>query len=159
MYDLVIKNANIVTFDSSDNIVNLGYIVIDKGIIIDVLTQNAALPQARQTLDQKGKLVTPGLIDCHTHVIYGGNRADEFEMRLQGVSYEEIAKKGGGIRSSVKATRQASKNSLYESAYKRVLTMMNYGATTCEIKSGYGLDFDNEFKMLEVAKMLNEKMT
>lgn len=105
-------------------------------------------------IDGKGQWITPGLIDCHTHIVYGGNRANEFEMRLEGKSYEEIAQAGGGIVSTVKATREASEASLFASALKRLSSMQNEGVTTVEVKSGYGLDTKNELKMLRVATEL-----
>jgi imidazolonepropionase len=98
--------------------------------------------------------ITPGLIDCHTHLVFGGDRAREFEMRLQGKSYEEIARAGGGIVSTVAATRAASLEELIESAAYRLAGMMREGVTTVEIKSGYGLDLENELKQLETAKAL-----
>lgn len=102
-----------------------------------------------------GAFMTPGLIDCHTHLIYGGNRIDEFEQRLNGASYEEIAKAGGGILSTVKATRSATEKELTDTAQRRLSCLINEGVTTVEIKSGYGLDVDTELKMLSVAKRLN----
>lgn len=107
-----------------------------------------------KVIDGKGAWLTPGLIDCHTHIIYGGNRANEFEMRLEGKSYQEIASAGGGILSTVKATRSASESELFNSAFKRLTTLHQQGVTTIEIKSGYGLDTDNEVKMLNVASLL-----
>ncbi len=98
--------------------------------------------------------VTPGLVDCHTHLVYGGNRAEEFEMRLTGLSYAEIANRGGGIVSTVKATREADEEGLLKSAEKRLTALMREGVTTVEIKSGYGLDIDTEVKMLRVARQL-----
>ena len=109
-----------------------------------------------EIVDCKGRLVTPGLIDCHTHLVYGGNRADEFELRLEGASYEEIAKKGGGILSTVSATRAASEAELLEQAGPRLEQLLSEGVTTIEIKSGYGLDRDSEIKMLRVARHLGE---
>lgn len=103
----------------------------------------------------EGAFMTPGLIDCHTHLIYGGNRIDEFEKRLNGASYEEIAMAGGGILSTVKATRDATEKELVTSAQKRLACLMDEGVTTAEIKSGYGLDVQTELKMLSVAKRLN----
>jgi imidazolonepropionase len=101
--------------------------------------------------DMAGRLVTPGLIDCHTHIVSGGNRAREFEMRLEGASYEEIARAGGGIISTVKATRSASVDELVEDALPRVDHLLAEGVTTLEIKSGYGLDIDTELNMLRAA--------
>lgn len=109
-----------------------------------------------KTIEGKGKWITPGLIDCHTHIIYGSNRANEFEMRLQGKSYQEIAENGGGIVSTVKATRKATETELYQSALKRLSALAREGVTTIEIKSGYGLDLENEIKMLKVAEKLNQ---
>ncbi|MBL4764850.1 MAG: imidazolonepropionase [Colwellia sp.] len=102
-------------------------------------------------IDGQGRWLTPGLIDCHTHLVYGGNRANEFEMRLQGKSYQEIAEAGGGIVSTVKATRAATEAELLGSALPRLTALHQQGVTTVEIKSGYGLDLKNEIKMLNVA--------
>ena len=101
-----------------------------------------------------GRLVTPGLIDCHTHVVHGGNRATEFEMRLNGASYEDVARAGGGIVSTVSATRNASEESLLDTALTRVDAMIGEGVTTLEIKSGYGLDVETELRMLRVARAI-----
>ena len=107
-----------------------------------------------QRLDLGGRLVTPGLVDCHTHLVYAGDRAKEWTMRLAGASYEEIARKGGGIAATVRATRLAGDIELYETARKRLETLMAEGLTTVEIKSGYGLDLDTEMRMLRVAREL-----
>jgi len=107
-----------------------------------------------EIVDCAHRLLTPGLIDCHTHLVYGGDRADEFERRLEGASYAEIAASGGGIVSTVNATRAASADELFEQALPRVRQLMSEGVTTLEIKSGYGLDCDNEIKMLRVAGQL-----
>jgi imidazolonepropionase len=118
-----------------------------------------ALPQKYQDWKLRqlpGGLLTPALIDCHTHIVYGGNRAHEWEMRLSGASYADIAKAGGGIRSTVKATRKASEASLLKSAGHRLESMMAEGLGTIEIKSGYGLDTQNECKMLRVARELGQ---
>lgn len=102
------------------------------------------------------RLLTPGLIDCHTHIIYGGNRADEWEARLGGASYAEIANAGGGILSSVRSTRAASEEELVSSAGRRLSRLLREGVTTIEIKSGYGLDLESELKMLRVAQVLRK---
>ena len=111
-------------------------------------------PAADRTVDCGGRLVTPGLIDCHTHLVYGGNRAQEFEMRLSGATYAEIAKAGGGILSTVRATRAASEEELVTSALPRLDALLSEGVTTIEIKSGYGLDLGTELRMLRVARRL-----
>ena len=133
-----------------------GSVVIeDETIVWAGLTSD--LPQkhhGHNAIDLGGALVTPGLIDCHTHLVHGGNRAREFEMRLEGASYEELARAGGGIVSTVKATRDASFENLVASALPRLESLISEGVCTIEIKSGYGLDQDNELKMLRVARHL-----
>jgi imidazolonepropionase len=111
-----------------------------------------------EIVDCAHRLLTPGLIDCHTHLVYGGDRADEFERRLEGASYAEIASSGGGIVSTVNATRDASSDELFEQALPRLRQLMSEGVTTLEIKSGYGLDCDNEIKMLRVASQLETEL-
>ncbi|MFL9627056.1 imidazolonepropionase [Aeromonas jandaei] len=108
--------------------------------------------------DMQGKLATPGLIDCHTHLVFAGSRAEEFELRQQGVPYAEIARRGGGIISTVRATRAASEEQLFELALPRVKSLIREGVTTLEIKSGYGLTLDDELKMLRVARRLGEAL-
>lgn len=111
---------------------------------------------AAEVYDAEGGWITPGLIDCHTHLIYGGSRAREFELRLQGATYEEIARQGGGIRSTVAATREADEQSLFKSSATRLAALLQEGVTTVEIKSGYGLDLETELRMLRVARRLGE---
>jgi len=108
--------------------------------------------------DLGGSLLTPGLVDCHTHLVYGGHRAREFELRLQGATYEEIARAGGGIRSTVAATRAASDEALFDSARSRALALMAEGVTTLEIKSGYGLSREHEARMLRIARRLGAEL-
>jgi imidazolonepropionase len=106
--------------------------------------------------DGQGGWVTPGLVDCHTHLVYAGSRAREFELRLQGTTYAEIARQGGGIRSTVSATREADEQSLYRQSSSRLRALIEEGVTTVEIKSGYGLDLETELRMLRVARQLGE---
>ena len=124
------------------------------------LGKEAALPaglHADEEIDGEGGWLTPGLIDCHTHLVYAGNRAGEFERRLNGESYESIARSGGGIRATVAATRAADEAMLYAQSKKRLQTMLGEGVTTVEIKSGYGLDLASERKMLCVARQLAQE--
>jgi len=104
--------------------------------------------------DGGGALVTPGLVDCHTHLVFAGQRADEFALRLQGLSYEEIARRGGGIVSTVRTTRMASEEQLYEASAGRLENLLSEGVTAVEIKSGYGLDLATERKQLRIARLL-----
>ena len=113
--------------------------------------------QNQQITDANGHWITPGLIDCHTHIVYGGNRSNEFEARLHGASYQDIAAQGGGIVSTVRSTREASSDELFAQSEKRLLALIKEGVTSIEIKSGYGLDLDTERKMLIVARKLGDK--
>ena len=133
--------------------------MVTDGELIRWVGPRAALPQAlaegcKQRHKLHGALVTPGLIDCHTHLVYAGNRAAEFEQRLNGASYEDIARAGGGIVSTVRATREASAHDLERQSLVRLRCLMQEGVTTVEIKSGYGLDLPTERKMLQVARAL-----
>ncbi|MBA2924763.1 imidazolonepropionase [Pseudomonas sp. P7] len=134
--------------------------MVTAGSLIDWIGPRSQVPTAdyAQVHDLQGAWVTPGLIDCHTHTVFGGNRSGEFEQRLEGVSYAEIAAKGGGIASTVRATRAASEDELFDSARKRLRSLLRDGVTTVEIKSGYGLDLANERKMLRVARRLGDEL-
>jgi imidazolonepropionase len=112
---------------------------------------------AAETIDCEGRWITPGLIDCHTHLVHGGDRAHEFELRLQGATYEEIARAGGGILSTVAATRAASEDALFASADRRLSALLAEGVTTVEIKSGYGLEQEAELKQLRVARRIGRE--
>jgi imidazolonepropionase len=163
-WDILIVNANLASMAEDSH----AYGMIEKGAVgilngrIEWLGTTAGIENsietlAKETIDAKGCLVTPGLIDCHTHLVFAGNRSDEFEQRLKGVAYEEIARNGGGILSTVRATRQAGIDELFAQSLPRFQALISEGVTTIEIKSGYGLDFENELKMLQVAKKLGEK--
>jgi imidazolonepropionase len=119
----------------------------------DVPVRYTSAANARRH-DLCGRLVTPGLVDCHTHLVYAGNRAEEFALRLEGASYEEIARRGGGIVSTVRATRAATEVELFEQSVRRLDALMAEGVTAIEVKSGYGLDLPTERKMLRVARRL-----
>ncbi|MCV3270776.1 imidazolonepropionase [Roseobacter sinensis] len=155
---MLIRNAKVATLARSDSfgLIEAGAIAIDGSEIVWVGPEHA-LPErfrASPSHDAGGRLVTPALIDCHTHVVFGGNRAAEFELRLQGASYAEIAKAGGGIVSTVAATRAASADELLEQALPRVDALIADGVTLLEVKSGYGLDVETELKMLRVARAI-----
>ena len=158
MFDTLWRNAQLATL--SESAAGLGLIaqgaVASQNGRIAYVGPEADLPHtnAQHIIDCEGRLITPGLVDCHTHLVYGGDRAQEFEMRLAGASYEEIARAGGGIVSSVRATRAASDEELTRSALKRLDHLIAEGVTTIEIKSGYGLDRDSEMKCLRVARNL-----
>ncbi|KQM30231.1 imidazolonepropionase [Rhizobium sp. Leaf68] len=154
------RNARLATLDPSLDglgIIEGGAIAVKDGRIVFVGPESelpSNLITEAETIDCEGRWITPGLIDCHTHLVFGGNRAMEFEMRLNGASYEEIAKAGGGIVSSVRDTRTRSEDELVAEALPRLDTLLAEGVSTVEIKSGYGLDIDTELKMLRVARRL-----
>lgn len=128
--------------------------VLIEGTRIAWVGPRGAAPSGHASIDCQGRLATPGLIDCHTHIVYGGSRAGEFERRLAGVPYAEIARQGGGIAATVRATRAAPEADLAAAALRRLDSLLAEGVTTIEIKSGYGLDHDTEIKMLRVAREL-----
>ncbi len=134
--------------------------VVTAGSLIEWIGPRSQVPPAdyAQVHDLQGAWVTPGLIDCHTHTVFGGNRSGEFEQRLEGVSYAEIAAQGGGIASTVRATRAATEDELFDSAHKRLRSLLRDGVTTVEIKSGYGLDLASERKLLRVIRRLGEAL-
>ncbi len=154
------RNARIATLDPSRDglgIIEGGTIAAKDGRIVFVGPESelpSSLIEQPETVDCEGRWITPSLIDCHTHLVFGGNRAMEFEMRLNGASYEEIAKAGGGIVSSVRDTRTRSEDELVAEALPRLDTLLAEGISTIEIKSGYGLNIETECKMLRVARRL-----
>ncbi|MBL8255803.1 MAG: imidazolonepropionase [Pseudoxanthomonas mexicana] len=163
-WDGVLVNAHLVTLAGDE-----GYGVVEDGALgwhdgmLVFAGPRATLPAAPaaladEVIDAQGDWVTPGLVDCHTHVVFGGDRAGEFEQRLQGASYEEIARAGGGIVSTVRATRTASEDDLFAQSLPRARALRDDGVTTLEIKSGYGLDLENERKMLRVARRIGETL-
>lgn len=162
-FDFVVTNVNIATMDSalssSYGKISNAALAVKEGKIA-WCGERTELPEfdALNTplINGKGKWLTPSFIDCHSHLVFGGSRANEFEMRLNGASYEEIAAQGGGIISTVSATRKADHEALFVAAKDRLNTLLKEGVTTVEIKSGYGLDTVNEIKMLEVAEQLNQ---
>ncbi len=159
-WDLLLTDARIASMVESSidyGVVSDAALAIKDGYIAWVGHQ-WDLPncEAEETRSVEGRWITPALVDCHTHLVFGGNRAEEFEQRLQGASYEEISRAGGGIMSTVAATRKASADELFDTALERLLALAAEGVATVEIKSGYGLDVDNEIKMLEVARWLGD---
>ena len=153
---MLLTNATLATMDGAPayGLVEQAAIAVEAGRIVWA-GPSRDLPAElgdQEAFDLHGRLVTPALIDCHTHVVHGGNRAREFEMRLEGATYEEVARAGGGIVSTVAATRTATQDELVAGALTRVDAMITEGVSTIEIKSGYGLDIENELKMLRAAK-------
>ena len=163
-WDGLLVNARLVTLagDAGYGVIEDGALGWHDGMIVfaghrtDLPAPPASLADER--VDAQGEWITPGLIDCHTHVVFGGDRAGEFEQRLQGASYEDIARSGGGIVSTVRATRAASEDDLFAQSLPRARALRDDGVTTLEIKSGYGLDFDNERKMLRVARRIGDAL-
>ena len=160
-FDTLFINANLATMDPN---IDAPYGTIEDGALgvkdgrIAWVGEMDDLPKhkANEVRDCKNEWMTPGLVDCHTHIVFGGNRAREFEQRLQGASYANIAKAGGGIVSTVKATREIGANDLYVKSSNRLIEMLHQGVTTIEAKSGYGLDTQTEIKILKTARKLSE---
>jgi imidazolonepropionase len=161
-WDLVLTDARIATMrDSAPDYgieANDSALAIHRGRIAWIgRTREIPPGTASRTRSLEGRWITPALIDCHTHLVFGGDRAAEFEQRLLGASYEDIARAGGGILSTVRATRAATADELYAAALPRVQALAREGVATIEIKSGYGLDFETEIRMLEVARRLGRE--
>jgi imidazolonepropionase len=157
--DRLWQNAKLATLKEPDiGVIEKGVLAAKDGRIIYAGSANDA-PRfnAKDMIDCEGRWITPGLIDCHTHLVYAGNRAHEFEMRLNGATYEEIAKGGGGIVSTVKATRAASEEELITQSLPRLDALIAEGACAVEVKSGYGLCLEHELKMLRAARALAAK--
>jgi len=162
-WDILWTNARVATMVAGDTpygLIEAGAVAVAGGEIAWVGSAadapDDAVRACPRVVDCAGQLVTPGLIDCHTHLVYGGNRAREFEMRLEGASYEDISRAGGGINSTVRETRAADENALVTAALPRLRRLMADGVTTIEIKSGYGLDTETELKMLRAARRLGD---
>ena len=162
---VLFTNAKLVcaTGGAGWGMIEQGAMLVEDGKFVGVGEQSLLEPTAYASqgcavVNLEGAVVTPGLIDAHTHLVYGGNRADEFELRLQGASYEELARRGAGIMSTVRATRLASDESLFESALDRAQQLMRSGVTTLEIKSGYGLSAQDEERCLRVARRVGEAL-
>lgn len=159
--DLIIENVHLASMQTNGQpygwVKDASIGVADGKIIFVGNGQNRQYDSANR-VDGNGRWLTPGLIDCHTHLVYGGNRAEEFEKRLQGISYADLAKQGGGIQSTVNATRAASAEDLLTNALKRARRLLEEGVTCIEVKSGYGLDVQTELRMLTVARQLAEHL-
>ncbi|EOT5498087.1 MULTISPECIES: imidazolonepropionase [Citrobacter] len=156
--DTIWRNGRLATMDtergSPYGMVDDHALVVRQGRILDIVPASSLNAAHRNTVDLQGRLVTPGLIDCHTHLIFGGTRAGEWEQRLNGVSYQQISAQGGGINATVAATRTASEDELLAIARARMARLLQEGVTLLEVKSGYGLNFATEEKMLRVAAAL-----
>jgi imidazolonepropionase len=158
MWDRLLVDCNIATLEGNGlGIVENGAVGIADGKVVRVGKRTELAGYRAEKVDALGGAwVTPGLIDCHTHLVFGGNRADEHAMRRAGATYEEIAKAGGGIASTVAKTRAASDDELLEQSRRRLHALMRGGCTTVEVKSGYGLDPKREIRLLEIAKQLGD---
>ena len=157
--DVVIDNVRIASMQKNGNaygILSQSCVAIKDAKVLAIFDSTDTSYQSSKRVDGENKWLLPGFIDCHTHLVYGGNRANEFEQRLQGKTYTEIAQQGGGIQGTVNATRAASEQTLLNSAIKRAARLVEEGVTCIEVKSGYGLDLHTELKMLKVAKHISE---
>lgn len=153
--DAIWRNVRLATMDPERNtpygLVDDHALIIRQGKIRAIVPESSLYRTHDNTFDMQGRLITPGLIDCHTHLVFGGNRADEWEQRLNGASYQQISAQGGGINATVSATRSATDEQLLHVAHQRMDHLINEGVTLLEIKSGYGLDLQTEEKILRVA--------
>ncbi|SDG24216.1 MULTISPECIES: imidazolonepropionase [unclassified Duganella] len=160
MWDVLFTNVHLATMVDGYGEVRDAAIAVKDGRIA-WLGPQAELPQGAQAVtvhDGGGSWLTPGLIDCHTHIVHAGNRSDEFEARLNGATYEDIARAGGGIMSTVRATRAVSEDELLRQSLPRVFSLLEEGVTTLEIKSGYGLTLESEANMLRVARRIGREL-
>ena len=154
-----IRNGRLCLTDGAGHrCIDGGLLVWRDGVIEFAGAQREFDGELTNTIDAGGGLITPGFIDCHTHLVFAGDRSNEFQAPLAGASYEQIAKAGGGIVSTVTATRVASEDVLFEQSVERARDLVAEGVTCIEIKSGYGLDFDNEAKMLRVARRIGAEL-
>lgn len=159
--DLIIKNVRIASMQLNDKPygqLTHTSVAIKNAKVLAIFDPSKESYDSNKSYDGENKWLLPGFIDCHTHLVYGGNRANEFEQRLQGKTYTEIAQQGGGIQGTVNATREASEQSLLNSAIKRAARLVEEGVTSIEVKSGYGLDMPTELKMLKVATQIPEHL-
>ena len=156
--DAIWRNVRLATMDPERDtpygLVDGHALIVRQGKIRDIVPESSLYLTHDNTFDMQGRLITPGLIDCHTHLVFGGNRAGEWEQRLNGVSYQQISAQGGGINATVSATRRASAEQLFRVAQARMAQLKNEGVTLLEIKSGYGLDLATEEKILRVVSAL-----
>jgi imidazolonepropionase len=163
-WDLLVVNAAVATMDPARpgpyGLVSDAAVGVSDGRIgwVGPMAELSPGASAAHTVDAAGALVTPGLVDCHTHLVFGGDRVSEFEARLSGASYEELARRGGGIASTVTATRAAGDNDLVRAATRRAEQLLSDGVTTLEIKSGYGLDLETEGRMLAAARRVGDEL-